>query len=260
MFHQDGKKMYEYKCDCGKQRTTSSKHVTRLVTCPNCSAQKLHDSHKGEKHGRMTCLGYSPVKKGHGYLIQCECGKRYTINDYKQFLITSSCKSCSKGVYPGKKSGLITFIKNMHNRSWKMECECGTVFIGATRRRDCGCVAKKKILDLAQTKVGRKYHYLTVKEIHSHEDGHIKLLVKCKCGNQFIRHNGHEFKGRSCGCEFVVPVGEKASKAILKNYEVISMRELHDSGLYSIQQLSTMFKKKEHYIWRIVNRKIWKHV
>lgn len=261
MFHKDGNKFYRCLCDCGNTKIVARGHLLRKSSCEKCKPKIMHDSHIGEKHGKLTCLGYHKVKKGHGYLIQCDCGAKYTVNNYYQFKKSSSCKKCIHGFHPGKRIGNSILMESIGNGNWKKKCDCGSIFIGtATRKTDCGCIAKKKILDLALKKVGRKYHYLTVKAIHRYSDGHIHLVVKCKCGNQFIRHNGHEFKSRSCGCEFVVPVGEKANKATMSNCEVISIRQLYESGLYSINHLSNMFNKKPNYISRIVNRNIWKHI
>ena len=164
------------------------------------------------------------------------------------------------GFHPGKRMGHCVLIENMGNRRWRKKCDCGTIFIGSCNKSDCGCVYKKRTLEEAQKKIGLKYHFLTVKKIVGNEKGHIQLLIKCKCGKEFIRNNGHEFKSRSCGCALSVPVGDKANNASLKNCEVISMREFYESKLYSLAELSVIFNKSQNYIFRIVKRHIWKHI
>lgn len=260
MFYENRQKKYLCRCDCGNERTTDSRHITRDSTCEKCKPIIQNNTHIGEKHGRLTCLGYQYTKNRHGLKVRCDCGRELNISCYSTFLKTSSCKSCSRGFFPGKRTGNATLLENLHNRYWKKLCDCGTIFIGGTRKKDCGCFVKKKIIEGALKKVGTKFHSLTVKSIASYKEGHVQLLIKCKCGNQFIRNNGHEFKSRSCGCELHVPVGEKASNATMKNCEVISIRELHNSGLYSLEQLANMFNKHRSYIRRIILRQVWKHI
>lgn len=256
-----GNKTYTCKCDCGKERFVNSRRITRELICHNCKTIQNHNSHSGEKHGNVTCLGYSKAKSNrHGFSIKCDCENIFTVDSYSQFLNISSCFKCRMGNYPGKRSGNSILIEHINNRKWKKRCDCGTIFIGESKKKNCGCIAKKKVLEAAKMKIGKKYHYLTVKSIFSNKNRHIQLLIRCKCGKEFIRNNGHEFKSRSCGCELTVPVGEKSNKATLKNCEVLSIRELYASGIYSIGQLSLMFNKKEHYLMRIIRRQIWKHI
>ena len=253
------RKTYLLRCDCGNEKTASSSHITRNIPCQACKTKIDHDSHIGEKNGKITCLGYDRKNNRPGFLIQCDCGKKYHVRGYYQFLLTSSCKSCRNGYHPGKRVGNSILLEPLQNRNWKRKCDCGTIFIAPMRLKDCGCFYKKKLLLEATAKIGKKYHFLTVKTILRNENGHNLLLIKCKCGKEFIRPNGHEFKSRSCGCELTVPVGEKANKATLKNCEVRSIRELNATGLYTQEQLAEMFKKSKGYISRIIRKKIWKH-
>jgi len=253
-------KTYRYKCDCGNEKLVPSRKVFRKAICLKCQSKIHYDKYKGERNGIISCLGHKYDGKRHGLAVRCDCGHEYWVGSYHQFIRTSSCKSCAHGFYPGKRVGCTTLIENMHNRLWKKKCDCGNIFISKASKPDCGCIAITKRIREAEKKIGKKYHYLTVKKIIGNKNGHILLLIRCKCGKEFTRHNGHEFKSRSCGCELVVAVGEKASKATLKNCEVISIRELHASGLYTVNQLATMFNKPTNYLRRIIGRFIWKHV
>lgn len=256
----DRRKYYLIRCECGAERTANSSNIYRPLICRPCKVKNHHDTHKGERNGRMTCLGYVKVKNRHGYLILCDCGRQYTLNSYSQFMNNSACKPCSRGIYPGKRIGHSTVIRLTQSRIWEKRCDCGTIFKGRPDKTNCGCIGKSRYLKEAHKKIGLKFKMLTVKSIYGNNDGHIQLLIKCKCGTEFIRNNGHEFKSSSCGCEFSVPVGEKASNATLKNCEVISIRELYQSGSYSIEQLALMFKKSNNYMSRIVHRHVWKHL
>lgn len=150
---------------------------------------------------------------------------------------------------------------------WKMKCLCGNEFKAAARFSgkyfsNCGCVKDKYYYNKALEKVGLKYKYLTVKALLRKENKHHIFLMKCKCGKTFEKISGHHFKEQSCGCikPHSIPKNDKAASAKLKNHEVISMRELHTSGLYSIKDLAEMFNLSENYVSRIVKKHIWKHL
>jgi hypothetical protein len=260
---QERRKIYLVRCECGTEKTINSGHISRLLTCQACNGRNIkaeHDARKGERNGKLTCLGHAMCGARHGYLIQCDCGTQYIVNCYSQFKKTASCFSCKRGYYPGLKIGNCTLIKRIKGTYWEKKCECGTVFLGYPRKTNCGCLFQKRNLAEAENKIGLKYKMLTVKSIMGKKDGHIQLLIKCKCGNEFIRNNGHEFKSESCGCLLKSPVGEKASKATLRNCEVASIREFHQAGTYTLEQLADMFKKSKGYITRIIKKEIWKHV
>ena len=260
LIREEGRKYYLIRCECGDQKTVSSGHILRPFICRLCNVKNAHNAHKGEKNGRMTCLGYAKVKKGHGYLILCDCGRQYTVDNYAQFSKNYSCKACCKGIYPGKRIGYSIVIRRTQRRVWEKKCDCGTIFTGRPSKTNCGCITTSHYLTEARKKIGLKFHKLTIKGIARKNHGHIQLLIKCKCGNEFIRNNGHEFKSKSCGCSHAAPRGEKASGATLKNCEVISMRELYEAGVYSIKEISNMLNKTENYTSRILLRDIWKHI
>lgn len=260
MFHENGKKKYVCRCEDGHEKVVNSYHITRIIPCVKCKLKQEKNKHLGERHHRLKCVGFISDAKGHTkYLIKCDCGKEIEMK-LNQFKKTSSCKSCSKGFYSGKRVGKSILIERHSHRLWKKHCDCGKFFIGVARKPNCGCIAKNKITNRALLKLGKKYEYLTVKSIFKNHNGHTQFLMHCKCGKEFVRNNGHEFKSKSCGCKLNVPVGEKANKATLKNCEVISIRELYNSGTYTMKQLSDMFKKSENYIYRIIHRKIWKYI
>ena len=259
----NGRSTYLLKCQRGHEKNVSTQHFFSHQRCQECvkiETVKKHESRIGERSGKLTIVSVEREGRRIKYVVRCECGKTYSINCYWQFTRSKSCKACSKGSWPGKVIGNCKMIKKVSRYQWEKECKCGNIFVGASLKTDCGCVRKKKLLDEAQKKVGMTYQNLTIEKISGFQDGHISFLMRCKCGKAFVMLNGHEFKNKSCGCVTNLPTGENASKASLKNFEVIAMRELYDSGLYTIDQLSAMYKKKSNYILRIVKKHIWKHV
>lgn len=256
-----GTKIYKFRCDCGNEKLVPSNQVYRNHACLKCTPKLTNEVHIGEKHGKVTCIDAIRTSKDrNGYLIRCDCGKVFEVQSYFQFLKMQTCKACSRGCYPGKKVGKLTYLEYVSNATWKMKCDCGNIFIGKTRREDCGCVYENKLMEMAKAKIGLTYESLTIKGIAGFKDKHLVLLIRCKCGKEFTRHNGHEFKQKSCGCSRSMPRGERCANATLKNKDVKSIRELHKSGFYSLAQLSQMYKKSENYLIRIINRHIWKHV
>lgn len=255
-----GDKKYLFRCDCGFEKLVSSQRVYRKASCLKCCSIQKYNSYKSERNGKLTCLGYGSNGKRHGLNAQCDCGKILFFGCYAQFQSTSSCKSCRSGFYPGKKTGNSTLIERIDGAFWKKRCVCGEVFVADSRKTNCGCIKKAKLIKEAESKIGNTYYYLTVKGLGGFDNGHLLLLLRCKCGKEFTRPNGHEFKGKSCGCGMFLPTGEKARVATLKNWEVVAMREFYKSKVYSIDELANMFKKSANYISKIVTGKIWTHV
>lgn len=262
-----GTSIYRCRCVCGYERVISSQKVSRLPDCPICREKEKLERYRihaekqlGRRNGRLTLVAYKRLKKAHGYLVKCDCGSEVAMK-MDQFCSTKSCKKCALGNWPGRIVNNTKLIQKIDRYNWQKECLlCGSIFQGTGRQKDCGCSYKKRLFDLASKKVGSSYKNLTIKKVLHNENGHNMLLIRCKCGKKFTRPNGHEFKSISCGCLNKVPTGDKASNATLKNYEVKSMREMYASGLYTIDQLAKIFNKSNNYIYRIVHRKIWKHV
>ena len=251
-----GNHSYLCRCKCGKEHTFSTKRINRITKCKDCIAQDHLSQFIGITHGRITCIGLGTKGKLN---VTCACGSNYDLKPY-DFHKSESCTDCKHGYYPGNIINGCELIKRIKGKIWEKKCICGKIFQAISSKINCGCVNKNKLYNEAKKKIGHKYGYLKVVKIAGNENGHIQLLLKCKCGNTIIRNNGHEFKGYSCGCFTNLPVGERSNSATLKDSEVISMRELFSSGLYSKEQLSEMFNKPVGYISRIIARDIWKHV
>ncbi len=109
-------------------------------------------------------------------------------------------------------------------------------------------------------KIGSSYQRLKVKNVLGFEKGHLYLEIKCKCGNIFKKKNGNEFKDKSCGCLEHWVKGEKKGNSRFKNTDIISLRELNNTGIYTQEELANMFDVTKNYISRIVTRKIWKSI
>lgn len=262
-----GKSEYLCKCSCGKEKIFSSAHIYKISKCKDCESKEKILKHVGKKHGKLTCIGITDDKPHRKLIILCECGVKYTMKGVSQLNRSYSCKSCAGGYYPGLEINGIIILERVDNRIWRMKCHCGKIYEKIPNHDrgkfyDCGCVTKKKWSTEAEKKIGMKCGFLTVKKVLPSENGHLQLLVKCKCGTKLKINNGHEFKSYSCGCykPISLPKGEKANSATLKNCEVISMRQFYEKGIYSEKELSEMFNKKPEYIRRILKKQIWKYV
>ncbi len=263
---QRGTSIYLAKCACGHEKVASFDKISRTKSCISCASKQKSLAHIGKKNGRLTCIGLTDDRHRR-LIIRCECGLEYTMKGINQLTTSSKCKSCSRGFYPGLIIEGITMIERVASRTWKMKCHCGKIYEKVPnydhgKFYDCGCVAKNKYLSEAEKKIGLKLGYLTVMKVLPSENSHLQLLLKCKCGKTITRSNGHEFKGYSCGCASftAMPKGEKHVKATLKNCDIISMRELYESGVYTEMELAEIHGKPKEYIRRIIRKQIWKHV
>lgn len=219
----------------------------------------------GETYGKLTLLEFLQDDKKKRVKVRCQCQKEYIIAPYLMNYQTYCCK-CPTGFYPGKTlEGGIVLLEYMGKGIHKMKCVCGNIFEGIPRKYKgeyctCGCSRKNKLLLAAEEMVGQKYEYLKVNKLVGFLEGHHIYEMKCKCGNKFLRKAGHHFKSKSCGCIATGSRGEKKGNARFKADEIISMRQLYDSGQYTFNSLADMFGVTESYVWRVVKRKIWKSV
>jgi hypothetical protein len=224
---------------------------------------------KGDKIGDFTVI--EMVKDIHSgkYLVRatCRCGKE-RLAQQSVLKIQKGCVSCRFGNFPGRIVSGCTLIKKIDQARWEIKCRCGNIYINSVRIdrrnsgdkfRDCGCSKDKIIWEKAKEKIGYKFGKLKVISLKK-GDKHIILVCKCKCGNKIEIFNGHESKQNSCGClkKENVPKAEKKSNAKLSNIDVISLREMYASNLYSLKDLSIIFNTDAHYILRIVKGYIWK--
>lgn len=253
-------KTYLFRCECGKEREVSSRHIYRKSGCKFCIGKKTVEDHLGERSGKITCIGHVHQKRRHKLLVKCDCGTSYIIDSYHQFLRTHCCESCRHGFSPGKENGNCVLIKRMNGRIWEKNCFCGNIFYGDSRKKHCGCQLIEKSINKAKNKIGLKFYNLKVIAIDGFKKGRLFLKVQCKCGKILSIINGHEFKSKSCGCYFGIPVGENSAKATLTDTEVKTIRELYETGLYSEEELAKIINKEKHYVRRILKRQIWKHV
>ena len=258
---------YTIQCKCGYVKQSSSKKLFLLTSCRVCQGKSKSDVHVGKTYGNFTVLD-NPIYKGiRCLLVKCkQCENTF----HSSFFIIKnqkSCRRCRFGFHPGKVIDGITILEKLDKGKYKMKCFCGNIFEKNPRKylgklTGCGCMVHLKYLNEVQNKIGKKFENLKINKILGNTNGHYVLEMLCKCGKKFKVNNGHEFKGKSCGCNNIkyLPKGENAPRSRFKNYEIIAMRELYTSGSYSINDLSDMYRCSNNYVYRIIKKMIWKHV
>lgn len=199
--------------------------------------------------------------------IKCKCGNEFyrDVTNIKKY---EHCSKCRMGNYPGKICDGCELIEKYDRYKWKMKCHCGNIYTACPRYemrssglkfRNCGCKKTVRYMEKIKDKIGLKFGILKVIKVKK-GDKHNILICKCKCGNKIEIKNGYESKQNSCGClkKENIPKAEKKGNARFKNIEIMSIREMYHSKLYSLDELKDIFKCEKHYLARIIKGKIWK--
>ena len=224
---------------------------------------KLRKYKIGDFCGIFQILNHAWNGKKSLYTIKCKCGNIRTVKG-TQFQTRKYCPNCVKNVFPGKVIDGITLISRAEKGKWTLKCKCGKIYESQLKKRlfsgklnGCGCDKREASLSKARKKIGLKYKYLRITKVLGFTGKSIFLELKCVCGNTIKRPNGNEFKSESCGCKWHTNgiKGEEHFFSKLKNTDVLSMRELHLSGLYSIKELSKIFSITPWYTKAIIEKK-----
>lgn len=258
---------YKIVCVCGKESICSSKAIFKKTKCRFCTGKKKSDQYIGKYIGNFKILD-NPIVNGKRVLLaKCKCGNEY-FSKKDQLTRNKSCKKCCGGNFPGKVMDGCTLIEIIAHSKWRIKCHCGNIYISQPRYdkrpegmkfRDCGCTKNRSYMERIKNKIGYKFGKLKVIDVEKGNKHNI-LICKCKCGKIKRVINGHEYKQASCGClkSENTPTAEKKGNARFKNFEILTMRELYQSKIYTVLQLSEMFQASESYILRIVKGHIWK--
>lgn len=264
-YHKESRK-FTGQCKCGFETKKNLCNFKTQQCCQTCKYKDLNEQYIGKKFNKLTVIGSVYTNRSNKLKVKCQCGNEYLLKPY-QLKYTIGCCKCKNGLFPGKIIDGLTLLEYLGDRKYKIKCHCGNIFETTPKKYlgkyvGCGCSKRSLLLEEAQKKVGLIYGNFKVKKVLGILDGNVILELKCKCGNTILRKNGQIYKSKSCGCldKQSLPKGEKASNAKLKNVEVIAMRELYDSGEYTVPKLMEMYDLPYSYVRRIVTRKIWKNI
>lgn len=255
---------YHVQCKCGYKKYCQSSGLFKLTSCRFCIGKSFSSHLVGKRFGKFLVLD-NHIHEGKRKLkVRCDCSHEYYITPY-QLKTQNSCKLCRFNLYSGKKIDGMELLEYLGYRKYKIRCVCGNIFEKIPRKwkgtySNCGCVTKKKYLDRSNKYIGKKHGYLTVKKFLRNENGHNIYLIKCICGKIFERPGGHFFKSKSCGCrnnEFL-PKGEKANNSKLKDNDILTIRQLYENKIYTLEEIASMFNITKNYVSRIVTKRIWK--
>lgn len=153
-----------------------------------------------------------------------------------------------------------------------VKCKCGAeIFVkyaNLKKTKSCKKCALHnthlRYLDKAKEKIGSKFGSLKIVGVETKIVGveTIKkinyLICICKCGKKIKMANGNDTRRKSCGC--MNCRGEKVPSSKLKEFEILSIREFFELGIYTQKELSEMFLVQPQQISRILKGMIWKHL
>lgn len=258
---------YVCKCKCGTIVTKDAFQFKKYPLCKKCSNENRAKKHLGKKYGNFEVIGIVEAQSRHRLKAKCLTCSNIIIAEKSALKIKKWCSNCISGLYPGRIIDGMTLIKRMGKSYWQIKCECGKIFKSLLskykgRISSCGCRRKKEKLEKAKKKIGIKFKYLKIIRIAGHDGKHIIFELKCICGNRIKRPNGNEFKSWSCGCRWHEnsPKGEKCHSSKLNSVEVLSLRELAETGCYNRKELAEMFQISTSTASSIILKKRWKHI
>lgn len=257
---------YSIECKCGSILKKPIGNIIKQKCCSSCHFKDKSKSYIGKKINKLTVIDSVHQENKNFLKVLCQCGNTYLLKPYQLKKINGCCK-CKNGFYPGAIIDGMEILEYLGNSKYKIKCVCGNLFDTRPRKYlgkypTCGCTNHSRIIAEANKNVGIKFEYFKVTKVLGVLDSHVILELKCKCGNTVLRRNGQIRKSKSCGCmdSKSLPNSEKASNAKLSNIEILAMRDLFESGNYTVQDLMDMYALNYSYVRRIVTRKIWKHI
>lgn len=214
------------KCLCGNIFFPLKGNVLygKTKRCPNCG--RCHDL-LNKKIGKLTVLSRDFSKKGAFFTCLCECGNAFSCSS--RYLRKAQNVACPVCRYPKKFSIKHTLtIQEANNHT-----------------------AKKKHLLNKEKKINHKFGMLKVISFSHWEEGKYRRrpFYKCRCScKKECVVRGDQFKNtKSCGClqKKSAPKGENKHNAKLKNSDILSIKSLLKTGMYSGRELAKMYNVNE---------------
>lgn len=285
---------YLCKCSCGNESVVffSNLRSGKTKGCPKCQSLRSKIEFIGKKFNHLTLLDFKKINNKKMCVVLCDCGNKRElefgrINKTENPIIGKymSCGRCtlvrSKIIYESKKMfiidnkiGMLTIKKNLGDGCYLAKCECGNIkkikkhhLIKKLYPPSCGCYLRKIREENAKKLEGIKHGYLKVLnflKMDRNKRGQSRAIyiLKCKCGKKFEESISYVFGAKSCGCmrKELYKKGIIRAASKLKDFEVISIRQLYKSKLYSCLDLSKMFNISYEHTCSIVKNKVWKYL
>lgn len=290
-FHEE-KNAYSYivKCKCGEKSLKTAGRINKTNKCIKCHERTVKEYRPGEKINNWEIIVYN--KECDFYICRCKCGKekKYKCSYFRRNK-KRMCTHCAS-----QKTGIIKAQSNIGKiiNDWKIlevvfdenilkyyicEHRCGEIKKHSTKsslRRFsyCNKCVKRKGAPLdkmskfhknqAKEKIGKTIGNFKVIGISNVEKGkYIYMICKClSCKKECKIPNGSIPYRQSCGCirEKNRPRGEENYLTKLTDIDVISMRELFDSGLYKRKEIAEIFGLRYETACNIISKSTWKHI
>lgn len=282
---------YLCRCSCGNESEVFLSNLKRGYSknCVICQSLNKNNHLIGKKFHHLTILEFKKNDKNKKTVTcLCDCGNKINlyfgkINKKEEQNIASKYSSCGKCLLNNNrvknprdkvfvldhKIGMLTIKKIIDKRTAIARCECGNERIVKDHHLlqvkipSCGCYWKLKNIENSMKIEGIKYFYLTIKKFMRMGENHRAVyLVQCKCGKKFERSISHLFEAKSCGClkKDLYAKGIIKYHSKLKPFEVISIRQLYTTNLYTKKDLAPMFNVCYEHICQIIAGKVWKNL
>lgn len=279
---EDNKIKYNHficKCECGYV-SPKPIHLTNLkkglsTKCSECAYLSKAKSKIGSRHNELLIQDVYRKDGRICYKVLCSCGRQketvWISKDVKACgeCITNKVTSMNK---IGKSYGLLKVISYcLETRLFFCQCSCGNTLHCLKNKINglhpsCGCYNKELKLKNALNIVGFKFKDLKIVEFTgmklNYGSSRAHYLVKCKCGKLLEKDISKVFVNNSCGCQIkqnrAKGVDQRCAK--LTESDVLAIRELFASELYSRNDLCEIFSISKSALCAVLSRTTWKHI
>lgn len=268
-------------CECGNKKSQNIQNITRGLStqCQECAELRKSKDMIGKRYSHMVVISIEKFEGEARAKVICDCGgERYLLPSLIKRGVYKSCGQCiifrknppKMYLKLGSKKGLLTIIREIDKVQSEAICECGTKKIVKKHHMQnmmpsCGCYWKNLNIENAKRLIGTKSGYLKVVKFLGMrgKKKRANYLLKCKCGNFIEKVVGHIFSVKSCGCyqKERVPKGSRNHMAKTTESEVLAIRELFSSGLYTRKQIASMVNLEYTHVCQLIKgTDSWKHV
>jgi hypothetical protein len=223
-----GNIFYPYKGDVITKRSTQ---------CMNCARVPFKI---GDKIDHLTVLERDR-NRIRGYICLCECGNKSSV--LSRYL--------SKGKSP-KRCEKCRYFKKYSNKPKLSIQELAEIR------------AKEKHYKSMNEKIGKKFGNLKVLSFDKWENCPVRRRAwyrcKCICKNIIAVRGDHLKYRKSCGCISRGKKGPDNWKSNFTKDQVLAIRELKKTGMYTQREISKMYNANETTISSIVLKKTYRNV